>query len=534
MLNSLEVVKYLVDKGSYLYSVTFSNETTLHFACESNSLEIIQYIVSQGLEINSETLENETPLHLACLNNSLEVVKFLVENGANVNAENSENETPLHLACQQDDSIEMIKYLISKGADFEKKTNQNETLLHLVCAYQKSVEFIKYLIEKGADVNAKDQSNKTPLYYACNSNSFEIIKYLVEKGADINSRTILNETPLYSACKQLDTFEIVEYLVSKGADLNIKKENYISPLSIAIFDKKISLTQYLLMNDANILDLPHTLIQKEIVDLFPQIYSISEDMNKLFKSNEFSDLQIESNDLFKFNVHQLILLTRFNNDKSILQKFINNCKTKSKIEVENVLNFIYTGFPNFDLIQETLIEISKTNLKKPTLLFFNMKSDKITEEQKQRKERKKGYHLIKEFFKEIEIDSNWIKEKKGRKGIIKDLSKLYQENETKDFTIIVKEKGIKVHKLILIIRSELFKGMFLSVKDSSNQVHDYSGKSFETIQQLIYFLYHDEFEETKLTKENIHEFEDLKDYYQLNLNSIIDLILFNLIQKINF
>ncbi|KAJ5068309.1 hypothetical protein M0811_12421 [Anaeramoeba ignava] len=126
------------------------------------------------------------------------------------------------------------------------------------------------------------------------------------------------------------------------------------------------------------------------------------------------------------------------------------------------------------------------------------------------------------FSEEIEIDSNWIKEK-GRKGIIKDLSKLYQENETKDFKIIIKEKEIKVHKLILITRSELFKGMFqLNVSDTSNQVHDYSKKSFKTIQQLIYFLYHDEFEVNQIPNE---EYLDLKDYYQLNLNSIIDLIL---------
>ncbi|KAJ5075397.1 speckle-type poz protein [Anaeramoeba ignava] len=70
-----------------------------------------------------------------------------------------------------------------------------------------------------------------------------------------------------------------------------------------------------------------------------------------------------------------------------------------------------------------------------------------------------------------------------------------KENETKDFIIISEEKEIKVHKLILFTRSELFKGMFLSVSDTSNQVHDYSRKSNESIQQLIYFLYHDKFKE---------------------------------------
>ncbi|KAJ5067988.1 hypothetical protein M0811_12688 [Anaeramoeba ignava] len=65
----------------------------------------------------------------------------------------------------------------------------------------------------------------------------------------------------------------------------------------------------------------------------------------------------------------------------------------------------------------------------------------------------------------------------------------------------------------------------LNVQDSSNQVHDYSGKSFETIQQLIHFLYHDEIEENELNSRNFEELQDAKDYYQLNPNSIIDLIL---------
>ncbi|KAJ5074480.1 speckle-type poz protein [Anaeramoeba ignava] len=121
--------------------------------------------------------------------------------------------------------------------------------------------------------------------------------------------------------------------------------------------------------------------------------------------------------------------------------------------------------------------------------------------------------------------------KKGRKGIIKDLSKLYEKEETKNFKIICSnEKEIKVHKLILIIRSELFKAMFeLNIQDSTNQVHDYSKKRNETIQQFIYFLYHDEFKieinKNKNYEEINEELEDIKDYFQLNPNSIIDLIL---------
>ncbi|KAJ5072406.1 speckle-type poz protein [Anaeramoeba ignava] len=255
------------------------------------------------------------------------------------------------------------------------------------------------------------------------------------------------------------------------------------------------------MNDVNIFDLNQNQITNEFVAILTRVYSINQDMNNLLLNlnDNFSDYQIQSNDGFKFNIHKLILLTRFDNNESILQKFIDICSQKSKEEVQFALNFIYSGFYDLQRIYQKFIQ---------------------KQQQEQEQEQK-----IEELFNEIGLDSNWIKSKKGRKGIIKDLSKLYQQNETKDFTIIAEEKEIKVHKLMLFIRSELFKGMFLNVQDSSNQVHDYSEKSFETIQQLIYFLYHDDFDEKEKEKGFSEEFSDLKDYYQLNQNSIIDLLL---------
>ncbi|KAJ5079636.1 di- and tripeptidase dug2-related [Anaeramoeba ignava] len=66
----------------------------------------------------------------------------------------------------------------------------------------------------------------------------------------------------------------------------------------------------------------------------------------------------------------------------------------------------------------------------------------------------------------------------------------YFDDSTKDFTIFVQGKPIKVHKFILLARTDLYRGMFLSVtEDKSNQVNDYSGNSFETVHALIEFLY---------------------------------------------
>ncbi|KAJ5066826.1 cyclin-dependent kinase inhibitor 2c-related [Anaeramoeba ignava] len=568
--NSVEVIKLLIEKGIDINAKKKGNATALYTICEEAnpnlrpSFEVIKLLIESGIDINSGGgFIRQTPLQILChkhnspleitklfiqkprdiastndlnifsfytvcrYSNSLELVKCFIESGIDINSKTKYKRTALHFACENiNPSFEIVKLLIEKGADVNAKTSDNETPLHCICksSCSSSFKIAKLLIEKGIDIHAKTiNENKTALHFACENydQSFKLIKFLIEKGIDINAKTNENKTALYFACeiKEL-SYKVIKFLIEKGADINAKatKSFYQTPLSILIDKYRDDLVELMLMNNVNVLILEENRITDQFIEMFTQIYSINQDMNQLLNSNEnFSDYQIQSIDGFKFNVHKLILLTRFDNNKTTLEKFINICSQKSKEEVQIALNFIYTGFSDFQEIYQ--------NLKERT-------TKRIIENQKEKENK------VEEFFKEIGFDLNWIELKKGRNGIIKDLSKLYQEESTKDFTIIIgdekekeKEKEIKVHKLILVLRSELYKGMFLSVQDSSNQVHDYSGKSFETIQELIYFLYHDKFEKKtkEISNEMIKELKDVKDYYQLNPNSRIDLILKRLI-----
>ncbi|KAJ5079637.1 kelch repeat and btb domain-containing protein [Anaeramoeba ignava] len=102
------------------------------------------------------------------------------------------------------------------------------------------------------------------------------------------------------------------------------------------------------------------------------------------------------------------------------------------------------------------------------------------------------------------------------------------ENE-KDFIIERKEKQYKFPKLILIMRSELYRGMFLSVTDdTSNKVTDYSELSNESFQILEYWIYSNQIKEgIQITKEIIDELETGIDYFQLNQTNpnLLDLLI---------
>ncbi|KAJ5080313.1 kelch repeat and btb domain-containing protein [Anaeramoeba ignava] len=106
------------------------------------------------------------------------------------------------------------------------------------------------------------------------------------------------------------------------------------------------------------------------------------------------------------------------------------------------------------------------------------------------------------------------------KKLKKQLKRIYlneKENE-KDFIIERKEKQYKFPKLILIMRSELYRGMFLSVtNDKSNKVTDNSKLSNKSFQILEYWIYSNQIKDgIKITQQMIDEIKIGIDYFQLN------------------
>ncbi|KAJ3435609.1 regulator of chromosome condensation [Anaeramoeba flamelloides] len=147
----------------------------------------------------------------------------------------------------------------------------------------------------------------------------------------------------------------------------------------------------------------------------------------------------------------------------------------------------------------------------------NENENEIEVEKEKKKKKKKGKEKEKEKEKE---------KGKGKRRFWK-FGRKKKENKNKKLS-----GEIYVHKLILLARSGLFREMFLSIQDSSNQVKDYTGKSIEAIELLIQFLYTNQIDLSKLKKnKKLHlELENAQDYYQLSPNSLFG----DYIKQINF
>ncbi|KAJ5071263.1 regulator of chromosome condensation [Anaeramoeba ignava] len=197
----------------------------------------------------------------------------------------------------------------------------------------------------------------------------------------------------------------------------------------------------------------------------PSFSNLEEDLIKLFKRKEFCNISFKTKNGEIIEAHKLILKYRLNQNQNQIEK-----------------------------LKEI---ISKKSIKESNQIFEMIYSNRIINP--------KLYSEIKEI-----INSN--------EKIEETMKRIYLNENEKDFIIERKEKQYKFPKLILIMRSELYRGMFLSVtEDKSNKVTDYSELSNKSFQIFEYWIYSNQIkDEIEITQEIIDEIEFGIDYFQLN------------------
>ncbi|KAJ6230150.1 hypothetical protein M0813_07139 [Anaeramoeba flamelloides] len=198
---------------------------------------------------------------------------------------------------------------------------------------------------------------------------------------------------------------------------------------------------------------------------------LSQDLEKLLKNGYLSDCDIKD-----IPVHKILIETRIGKTFDLIKKYLeSNCKLN---EIQDLLKWIYC---------DEMINFKRTN---EILNHFGIQNAQKT------------------------------------KLLTNDLKQLLFDEQTSDFKLVVKneeddeddEEELYIHKFILAARSGLFLNMFQNIEENLQKVKDYSGKSLETIELLISFLYTDELPITADTDQEFikEEFEDIVEYYQLN------------------
>ncbi|KAJ5067204.1 btk-binding protein-related [Anaeramoeba ignava] len=199
----------------------------------------------------------------------------------------------------------------------------------------------------------------------------------------------------------------------------------------------------------------------------PFLSNLEEDLIKLFRRKEFCNISFKTKNGEIIEAHKLILKYRLNQNQNEIEKLKEIISNKSIKESNQIFEMIYSNRIINSILYSEIKEIINSNEK------------------------------IEETIKRIYLNEN--------------------ENE-KDFIIERKENQYKFPKLILIMRSELYRGMFLSViNDKSNKVTDYSELSNKSFQIFEYWIYSNQIkDEIKITQQIIDEIKIGIDYFQLN------------------
>ncbi|KAJ3440373.1 btk-binding protein-related [Anaeramoeba flamelloides] len=208
---------------------------------------------------------------------------------------------------------------------------------------------------------------------------------------------------------------------------------------------------------------------------------LSQDLEKLLKSGSVSDCKIQD-----IPVHKKLIEIRLGKDFDHVTKYLDeNC---TKIEIQDLLKWVYC---------DQMINSKRTN---EILNHFGI-------------EKPEKNRLLKNDLKKLLFDEQTSDFKLVVKNDLED-----DQDDDDDDDEEEKEEEIFVHKFILAARSGLFLNLFQNLDQNLKKVKDYSGKSLETIELLISFLYTDEIPITAdIDQEFIkEEFEDIVEYYQLN------------------
>ncbi|KAL3531396.1 hypothetical protein ACH5RR_010718 [Cinchona calisaya] len=183
-------------------------QTALHVAAIHGHLEVVKFLVSKGSDPDVVDFEGWSPLHYATQEGHVEAVEFLLDHS--ISAKYSitrEGKTAFDLAV--DEGHSHLYNMLDLG-----------DVLHRAARID-DVEAIKNCLAEGGKVNSRDQNGWTPLHKAAFKGKIESVKVLINHGAQVDLVNDIGCTPLHLAV-EASHIQVASYLLANGAKATLK------------------------------------------------------------------------------------------------------------------------------------------------------------------------------------------------------------------------------------------------------------------------------------------------------------------------
>ena len=243
----------IVIKDGDGFDSSFETGSLLHCAIEHKQVEIVKYLLDSGAHIDSLSSDGSSPLHQAVkiycpkveddrhkdCDRQTQILMYLLDSKANIDIKDREDFTPLMLAVKVQNS-QAFKYLLERGDDPNVLLIQRKSSLWHILAtstgefHQTEIASIaQQLILAKVNINKIDDGGDTPLHVASKHSSKQVIDILLANQARTDLQNGQGETPLISAVSTND-FDTVQLLLSRSSEINIPDKNGETPLMRAM------------------------------------------------------------------------------------------------------------------------------------------------------------------------------------------------------------------------------------------------------------------------------------------------------------
>ena len=280
----LETIIYIIEsEGNGINKITHDNRIYLHWACFKGNIELVKYLLEKGSDMYAKDYRGATPFIFAASNGQTnpELYEIFFKRGVNPKYRHENGETLLLLALPFDDEkLTLTNYFISKGLKLKDKDKFGNNAFDYACKKgnlpliknirkkikptpaalplaakglkkqpNNKIEVYKYLIEnEKINPNSKDETGANALNYLATKQDLESIEYLLSKGCKADNIDNEGNTPLMNACTGKN-LQIVKLLNVQNINLVNKKGE--SALLLAVKKSSPEIVKYLIDNGAN-------------------------------------------------------------------------------------------------------------------------------------------------------------------------------------------------------------------------------------------------------------------------------------------
>jgi len=191
-INTLEMVKLLIESGADLEDRNTIGETALQQAILTKNDSVIYYLIEKGSNLESSDANGNTILITSVLSENLKLLQFLIKKKVDLNILNAQGKSPLYLASEfgkTEAAKILLNYPVEIDLIVEESYNKNYTPL-LIASKNGNEKIVSLLLEKKANINYKTKNNQeTALILAAANGHLSVVKILLENGADINIKS---------------------------------------------------------------------------------------------------------------------------------------------------------------------------------------------------------------------------------------------------------------------------------------------------------------------------------------------------------